>query len=170
MIRFEAKASPGQQNEVCDFAVQLHNSCSWAPVINSTHVVCAKCYKANIWVKPSRPDPAIGRVGKNLQFINPLPVSIDVRGGEKGNNFLFKTSMENDLHCIIQTAVKCIICTDYTVQYWVHFVLMHFISFPRRVRQSKRAWIMESRFCTYAKRITAPVHFTGDGEETHTHI
>lgn len=166
MIRFEEKASPAQQNEVYDFAVQLHNSCSWAPVISSTHVVCAKCYKANIWVKPSGPHPAIGPFGKNLLFIIPLPVSIDVRGGKKGNNFLFKTSMENDLHCIIQTAVKCIICTDYTVQY-MHFHFFFRLSKTERTRMNNTR---ESCFCTYAKRIAALVHFTGDGKETHTHI
>lgn len=77
------KASRGQQKEVYDLAVQLQNSCSCAPVISSTHVVCAKCYKANIWVKPSGPDPANGRFEENFLFINPLPVSIDVWGGEK---------------------------------------------------------------------------------------
>lgn len=165
----EKEASPGQQNEV-RFASQLQNICSCAPVISSTHVVCAKCYKANIWVKRWGPDPANGCFGKNCLFIYPLPVLIDVRRGTKGTDFHFKTSMESDLHCIIQTAVKCIICANYTVQYWVHFVLMHFIPFSGRVRQTEYAWIMESCCCTYAKRFAVLVHFTGDCEETHMHI
>lgn len=70
--------------------------------------------------------------------------------------------MESDLHCIIQTAVKCIICANYTVQYGVHFVLIHFISFLGRVKQTEHAWIMESCWCSYAKWFAAFVHFTGD--------
>lgn len=151
-IHVEGKSSQSRSAErgTC-FPSQLQNSCSCAPVISSTHVVCAKCYKANIWVKRCGPDPANGRFGKNFLFIYPPPVLIDVRRGTKGNDFHFKTSMESDLHCIIQTAVKCIICANYTVQYEVHFVLIHFIFFLGRVRQTEHAWIMESCCCSYAK-------------------
>lgn len=47
--------------------------------------------------------------------------------------------MESNLHCIIQTAVKCIICANYMVQYEVHFVLIHFIFFQGTVRQTEHA-------------------------------
>lgn len=169
-VHFEGKSSRSRSAEwgIC-FPLQLQNSCSCAPVISLTHVVCAKCYKANIWVKRCGPDPANGRFGKNFLFIYPLPLLIDVRRGTKGNNFHFKPSMESDLHCIIQTAVKCIICTNYTVQYGVHFVLMHFISFAGRVRQTEHALIMEFCCCSYAKWFAVLVHFTGDCEETHMH-
>lgn len=74
---------------------------------------------------------------------------------------LLKVSTGSDLHCIIQIAVKCIICSNCVVQFWMSIVYfwIHVCRFfpplflRRRPHPASHAWIMECCCCMYAKML-----------------
>lgn len=98
-------------------AMQLQSSCSCFVVISLTHVVCTKCYQANSWVKRRGPDPPNGIFRENT--FSSFLISCSCLSGCKWKVKYppWKVSTESDLHCIIQIAVKCIIHSNYMVQY-----------------------------------------------------
>lgn len=64
---------------------------------------------------------------------------------------LLKVSTGSDLHCIIQIAVKCIMCSNCMVQRY----------FSRRLTQTgSHIWIMDGCCCMYAKWFSVLLHFT----------
>lgn len=117
--------------------------------------------------KRTGPDPANGIFGEKNLFSFFFSSSCLCLGAckWKEKHCLLKVSTGSDLHCIIQIAVKCIICSNCMVQRWVNAVCfwIHACHFSRRLTQTgSHIWIMDGCCCTYAKWFSVLLHFTRD--------
>lgn len=118
--------------------------------------------------KRSGPDPPNGILGEKKPFlIFFFSFSCLCLGGckWKEKHPLLKVSTGSDLHCIIQIAVKCIICSNCMVQRSVNAACfwIHACRFSRRLTQTgSHIWIMDGRCCMYAKWFSVLLHFTRD--------
>lgn len=57
---------------------------------------------------------------------------------KKWSIFPSKDPAERNLHYIIQIVIKCIICSNYTVHFWVCFEFLHFVFSDRTHDESQR--------------------------------